>query len=178
MFTPASDRAALATTANYEDAEVQFGMGLKFASGTGVPQDYAQAADWYRKAANQNHPLAQFNLAVMCAQGQGMDRDDAAAAGWFERAANQGDAGAQFTLARTCHRASLRGAPAETREYRIEAYKWYRLAAAQGYQGSETACTALILSMTREDVACGNERLASFKPEDARLPVLGETSAC
>ena len=58
--------------ADYENAEVQFGMGLKFASGKGVVLNYVQAAEWYRKAAEQNHSLAQFNLGMMFAHGQGV----------------------------------------------------------------------------------------------------------
>ena len=54
-------------------------------------------------------------------------------------------------------------------EARIEAYKWYRLAAAQGYQGSAAASTALIYSMTREDVAIGDRRATAFMATEARV---------
>src|SRR6185436_2978397 len=37
-------REATSLDANYEDADVQFGMGLKFANSEGTPPDYAQAA--------------------------------------------------------------------------------------------------------------------------------------
>ena len=80
--------AMVPATVDLADAEVQFGLGLKFASGTGAAQDYAQAADWYRKAAEQNHGLAQFNLGTMYARGQGVARDDAQSVVWFGRAAN------------------------------------------------------------------------------------------
>ncbi|EET45192.1 hypothetical protein NEISICOT_01187 [Neisseria sicca ATCC 29256] len=32
--------------------------------GQGVRQDHAQAAQWYRKAAEQGHAVAQYNLGV------------------------------------------------------------------------------------------------------------------
>src|ERR1019366_3428360 len=121
------------------DAEVQFGLGLKFASGAGEAQDYAQAADWYRKAAEQNHLLAQFNLGMMYANGQGVAKDDAQSMIWFGRAANLGDAGGQYKMGRSCQRASMDGLPADAPEARIEAYKWYQLSAAQGYKNSEGA---------------------------------------
>ena len=158
--TPAREVAS--PTTDYGDAEVQFSMGLKFANGEGAAQDFAQAAEWYRKAADQNHSLAQFNLGMMCSQGQGMGRDDAQSVIWFGKAARLGDAGAQFHLGRSCHRASFGGGLDAAPESRIEAYKWYRLAAAQGYQGSEAAGTTLVLSMTREDVADANRRIAEF----------------
>lgn len=159
------------TKADLGDAEVQFGMGLKFANGEGATRDYAQAAEWYHKAADQSHSLAQFNLGMMYASGQGVSRNAAQSVMWFGRAARQGDAGAQFVLGESCHRAALQGERENAPESRIEAYKWYRLAAAQGYQDSETAYNTLSLNMTREDVAAGNKRVAEFKigkPENPR----------
>ncbi len=149
--------------ADHDDAEVQFHLGLKFASGTGAAQNYAKAVEWYRKAADQNHFLAQFNLGMMYAYGQGVARDAVQSRMWLDKAAQHGDAGAQFHLGDNCHRASFTQLPADASESRIEAYKWYRLAAAQGYQGSESAHATLTLNMTREDVAAGNERVAAFE---------------
>jgi hypothetical protein len=156
------DQDAVAPSADSGSAEVQFGMGLKFANGKGVDQDYVQAATWYRKAAEQSHALAQFNLGTMYAAGQGVAQDEAASAVWFDKAAHLGDAGAQFNLGKSCHRASFRGQAKDAPEARIEAYKWYRLAAAQGYRGSDAAGTALIANMTREDVVAGDRRVAAF----------------
>ena len=160
---PTSDLEMASPKPDFGDAEVQFGMGLKFATDTGAAQDYGQAADWYLKAAAQNHSLAQFNLGVMYAQGHGVARDAAQSAMWFGKAAKLGDAGAQFHLGDSCQRASFKQAQAEASESRIEAYKWYRLAAAQGYRDSEKAWTTLILNMTRADVVVGNQRVAAFE---------------
>jgi TPR repeat protein len=164
------DLEATPPAADYGDADVQFGMGLKFANGEGATRDYAQAAGWYHKAADQSHSLAQFNLGMMYANGQGVSRNAAQSAMWFGRAARQGDAGAQFNLGESCHRASLQGERKDAPESRIEAYKWYRLAAAQGYLDSETAYKTLTLNMTREDVAAGNSRVAEFKVENPKHP--------
>ncbi len=147
---------------DYSDADVQFSQGVKFASGAGVAQDYPQAADWYRKAAAQNHGLAQFNLGTMYAHGQGVVRDDAQSLVWFGRAANLGDAGGQYKMGRSCERASLDGLPAGAPEARIEAYKWFQLSAAQGYKKSEGAYAPLTFKMTRADVAEANQRVANF----------------
>ena|SRR5664280_185677 len=151
--------------ADYENAEVQFSMGLKFASGRGAALDYVQAAEWYRKAAEQNHFLAQFNLGMMYAHGQGVVRDAVQSRMWLGKAAQRGDAGAQFHLGDNYQRASFRQAPEDASESRIEAYKWYRLAGAQGYQGSEMAHATLTINMTRADVAAGNQRVAAYKME-------------
>jgi TPR repeat protein len=148
---------------DYGDAEVQFGMGLKFANDKGAAQDYAQAAEWYHKAAVQNHSLAQFNLGMMYARGQGVTPDPVQSRMWFDKAAQQGDAGAQFVLGDSCQRASLELLPVNASESRIEAYKWFCLAAAQGYKGSQTASITLTLNMTRDDVTAGNQRVAAFE---------------
>ena len=160
---PVSDPEMASAKADYTDAEVQFGMGFKFAADPGAAPDYRQAAEWYHKAAEQNHSLAQFNLGVMYAKGQGVVRDAAQSAMWFGKAAHLGDAGAQYHMGDSCHRASVVQGPADAAESRIEAYKWYRLAAAQDYRNSIMAWSNLTLNMTRADVAAGDQRVAAFE---------------
>ena len=63
-----------------------------------MPQDYAEAVKWYRKAADQGDAAAQFNLGVMYATGQGVPQDYAEAVKWYRKAAEQGHAGAQYNL--------------------------------------------------------------------------------
>jgi TPR repeat protein len=48
--------------------------------GWGVPQDYAQAAIWYRKAAEQGSAEAQFNLGLLYDNGLGVPLDYSQAA--------------------------------------------------------------------------------------------------
>jgi len=143
-------------------AEAQFGLGLNLALG---PQNYAEAADWYFKAADQDHRLAQFNLGQMFAQGQGVTRNDATAVMWFRRAANGGDAGAQFHLADHCGRAAVQGSETSESESRIESYKWFKLAAAQGYGDALARSDSATLRMTHEEVAEGNRRVTVFGEE-------------
>jgi TPR repeat protein len=47
-----------------------------------VLQDYAEAARWYRKAAEQGNAIAQTNLGTMYFQGQGVPQDYAEAVRW------------------------------------------------------------------------------------------------
>lgn len=160
--------ATIKAKADSGDADAQFGLGFKYANCDGEAQDYVQAAQWYLKAADQSHSLAQFNLAVMYAKGQGVPKDDAQAVVWFQKAALQGDAGAQFNLGVREHRASGAGLAKDALESKIEAYKWYHLAAAQGYRGSAAACESVNLSMTAEQVADGNRRAAEFRAASAQ----------
>ena len=57
---------------------------------------------------------------------------------------------------------------ADPLESKIEAYKWFHLAANQGYQGSIAAFETLTLSLTREQVTDGNQRVAAFLVETAK----------
>jgi len=145
------------------DPEVQFGLGVQFANSPGNALDYACAAQWYRKAADQNHSLAQFNLGMMYSQGQGVPLDDAQALVWIRKAADRGDAGAQHNLGTRCYRASISGPRENAPESRIEASKWFQLAAAQGYLGSDAACERVTLSLSRDEVAEAGRRTTRFQ---------------
>jgi TPR repeat protein len=151
--------------AEHGDAEAQFSLGLKFASGgPAALEDYTQAAHWYLKAASQNHALAQFNLGLMFADGQGVAQDDAKALMWMRMAALQGDAGAQYHLGLRSRRDSFEGLPKDALESNLEAYKWFRLAAAQGYRASNAACDSIAIGLTRDQVVEGNHRADACIP--------------
>ena len=64
----------------------------------GVPQDYAKALQWNRKAAAQGVAEAQYNLGVIYKFGLGVPQDYAKALQWYRKAAEQGVAKAQFNL--------------------------------------------------------------------------------
>ena len=54
-----------------------------YVNGQGVPQDYAEAVKWTRKAAEMGHASAQFNLGLMYNKGQGVPKDYVQAHKWF-----------------------------------------------------------------------------------------------
>ena len=59
---------------------------------------YAEAAAWWRKAAEQDNAPAQLNLGVMYQNGVGVTQDYVQAVQWYRKSAEQGDATAQLTL--------------------------------------------------------------------------------
>jgi cell division septation protein DedD len=61
-----------------------------YSYGEGVPVDYAIAAKWYRKAAEQSYGVAQYNLGVLYAEGKGVPQDNDEAVKWLTLAANGG----------------------------------------------------------------------------------------
>lgn len=67
--------------------------------GRGVARDAAQAAYWYRKAADQGDPNAQNQLGYLYTWGIGVERDFAQAARWFTRASGYGSEPAKLNLA-------------------------------------------------------------------------------
>ena len=123
--TETDDIAALRVMANAGDAEAQLSLGVMYANEHVVPQDYAQAVAWYRKAAEQGHAAAQFNLGSAYDLGQGVPQDYAQAAVWFRKAAEQGLAATQFNLGNAY--ANGQGVP---QDY-VEAHKWFNLAASR-----------------------------------------------
>lgn len=55
----------------------------------GVTKDYAAAASWMRKSAEQGNDRAQFSLSTMYAEGVGVPKDKAKQIEWLEKAAWQ-----------------------------------------------------------------------------------------
>lgn len=105
----------------------QFNVGVLYAAGLAVPQDFSQAARWYQLAAEHGHALAQCNLGALYETGQGVIQDDREAIRWYRLAAEQGNAGGQNNLGRMYEEG--RGVPRNA----SEALGWYQKAAARGH---------------------------------------------
>ena len=80
------------------NALAELGLGVMYANGQGVPQDYAQAMVWYLKAAEQGDADAQALVGVMYVNGHGVPQDYTQALIWYRKAADQGNGQAQFGL--------------------------------------------------------------------------------
>jgi TPR repeat protein len=142
------------------DAETNNTLGVIYASRGEA--GFVAAAGYFQKAADQGHSIAQNNLALMHAAGLGMNKNWGEATRWFERGAAQGDAGAQYHLGVHCHRASMLHDGGPVRESRIEAYKWFQLAAQQGYWKADVCLERVNLQMDREEVTEAARRVSSF----------------
>ena len=79
----------LLQSAEQGDPKAQYELGLMYAKGDGVPEDYQEAVKWYRKAAEQGQASAQSKLGGMYYLGQGVPTDYKEAAKWFQLAAEQ-----------------------------------------------------------------------------------------
>ena len=77
------------------DIIAQFVLGFSYQEGKtqGVPQDYAEAAKWYRLAADQGYFAAMHELGLMYFEGKGVPQDYITAYVWLNLAAARSPAG-------------------------------------------------------------------------------------
>jgi hypothetical protein len=143
------------------DAASQVLVGESYAAGIGVAQDYSQAADWYRKAAEQGSVTGQLHLAALYRDGGGKHfaRDMVQAAAWYRKAAEQGDVGAQATLGVLYSMGQ--GLP----QNYVEAYYWLDLAAqVKGPNQEKYAANRQMIGthITADELADVEERVAKW----------------
>lgn len=88
-------------TANPElsSPDAQFALGLMYANGKGVARDPNTAAQWFLKAARQNHREAQYRIGEMYKEGIGVKTNLKQAKTWLSKAANSGIVKASRALA-------------------------------------------------------------------------------
>lgn len=109
------------------DANIHFNLANYFY--LGAERGYfLDAIKWYRKAAEQQHPIAQYQLGIC--YNESYIKDYAEAVKWFGNSAKQGYAPAQFQLGK-CYENGF----GVEQDYR-EAMRWYYKAAENGHQGA------------------------------------------
>ena len=87
--SPPSGKDNVSRQADQGNAEAQYVLGGMYYEGKNVPQDYAEAIKWYRKAADQGHAGAQFALGFMYVVGRGVPQDHVQSYFWFSLAASR-----------------------------------------------------------------------------------------
>ena len=127
--------------------EAQFYLGVMYAKGRGIPQDFQKALHWYRLAAEQGFPKAMANLGGMYSKGYGVPKDYAQAIHWYEEAAAQQLPEAQYNLG-----VMYKEGHGVARDL-VKAHMWFNLAASQGHRESYRARTLVSKMMTPEQIA-------------------------
>ena len=129
-----------------------------------MPQDYAEAAKWYRKAAEQGDTDSQNRLATLYLAGDGVAQDFAEAAKWYRKAAEQGDIEAQNELG------SLYGNGQGVPQDLVEAYRWFEIAATRDagtdFETHDNAVKnrdIVAAKMTPEQIAEAQELVKAWK---------------
>ncbi|MDR3371401.1 tetratricopeptide repeat protein [Rhodoferax sp.] len=80
--------------------ESQYEVGLMYANGVGVAQDFVQAIYWIRQAAEKGHAPAQYLLATSYGSGDVVEQDHHQALKWYMKAAEQEHPKAIYKLSR------------------------------------------------------------------------------
>ena len=79
-------------------AQVQ--VGYLYEVGDGLPQNNAEAARWYARAADLGNPQAACNLGHLYEAGTGVDEDWVTAAKWYRKSADQHNRRCEASMAR------------------------------------------------------------------------------
>lgn len=90
-----SERIKLSALAIKGDAQAQADLGQLLEKGRGTAVDPKEAAEWYRKAADQGNQDGQHRLGALYAQGLGVTRDLVEAYMWLSIAAGHPSGGTE-----------------------------------------------------------------------------------
>jgi len=126
-----ADIAKLRVLAAQGNADAEFGLGERYETGNGVPQDDKAAAEWNLKAARQGHAHAQYTIGFCYDQCLGIAQDHKAAIEWLLKAARQGHAAAQTNTGASYERGK------GVEQDHDQAMAWYLTAAQQGDAGAQ-----------------------------------------
>jgi uncharacterized protein len=124
-----------------------------------IPPDYAAAASWYGKAAENGVAVAQERLGFQYANGLGVTQDHAAAASWYRKAADQGYANAQASLGLMYVFGN--GVP---QDY-VTAHMWFDLASARGNRDAVRDRDKIASQMTPEQTAAAQKLAREWTPK-------------
>jgi hypothetical protein len=86
-------------TAQTGDPEAMTNVGEIYERGLGVEPNYAEAANWYQKAADKNYSRAVFNLGTLYEQGLGVPQDQLKALNLYRQASGLSEDSLIYTSA-------------------------------------------------------------------------------
>jgi TPR repeat protein len=183
----------------------EYNLGVRYAFGTGVKQDYKKAADLFLKAAMQGLADAQYNLGALYDNGLGVVKDPVRAVIWYHSAAEQNHPSAELNLglayangtgvaqdyaeaARWFRRAADQGVVTAqynlaalyangrgVEESRVDAYAWFNIAAASGDLEARDQMRRAAETMTAQQLKAA--RALSLKlAEGVKRPIPGTVS--
>ncbi len=116
--------------------EAQFEIGCIYATGDGVKKNLAEAARWWKIAAERGEYKSQYLLAVAYYNGEGVKKNKSECLKWLRKSAAQGYDWAQFDLGTLYYQGD------GVQQNVNEALKLWRLAAQQGNKDAKEALNA------------------------------------
>ena len=162
----------------------QSALGKFYHGGLGVKQDDKEAAQWFRKAADQGDAESQFALSVMYSTGIVFKKDEVEGEAWLRKAADQGytaaaqmlytaelrkkgehgDLHAQYTLCKMYDFGQW------VESNKAEAYFWISLAASKDATYSLLRDT-IGFTLKDEQLTAEKKRAGEWKPTSASSAV-------
>ena len=97
-------------------------LGLKFADGKGVKQDYGEAMRWYKKAADAGNTDAMANIGQLYQNANGVDMNCDQAMSWYRKSADAGNAPAMLDVGSLYENGQCADKSSD------EAMRWYKKA--------------------------------------------------
>ncbi len=125
--------AGLMLKARQGSARDQYLVGLLYERGQGLPQDYAEAAQWYGKAAKQGLAKAQLSLGNLYDKGLGVPQSYEKAYRWYRQASAGGNAQAMYFVGSMLYNGD--GVPAD----RTQAATWFQRSMNAGFAPAKAA---------------------------------------
>jgi uncharacterized protein len=129
--------------------------------GLGVALDHAEAARWYRQAAQRGEAKAQYNLGDLYLRGEGVPLDESAAFSWFQKAALQGHSGARIMLG------SMLAVGCGTQKDIQSAYLWLSAASLQGDPRGDATLHSLERQLTPFQIDKAKIQARSLPPANS-----------
>lgn len=123
--------ASLVIAAKQGDPLALFEIGARYSDGRGVDGDFAEAAKWYRMAADKGFAPAMYRLANLYENGTGVERNVGTAKHYYAMAAEMGNASAMHNLA------VIYASGADGVQDYPSAAKWFSRAAELGISDSQ-----------------------------------------
>jgi len=125
LAQPPAGRPPLRQRAAAGDPEAQFTLGKNYEAGrSGLKKDYAEAASWYRKSADQGNVYAQASLGILYHSGKGLPHDDVQAEMWFSISADHAPKDDRDTIVEMRDSVAARLTPDQVAEARRMAHAW------------------------------------------------------
>lgn len=145
-----------AANLGYAPAQLRL-AGLYQDGGAGLAPDEAEARAWARRAAEAGEPRAMHFYAMQLYDGVGGARNRVEALAWLTKAAGAGRVDSQYNVAQLLEKGDEGVAP-----NRVEAFKWYMIAARRGDQQALAAVQRLTGGLSVADRRTAREAADAF----------------
>ena len=181
------------------DAHAEFEIAAIYTEGRVVPQDFAQAATWYQRSADQGFAPAEYRLGSLYESGKGVSKDVNIALQWYEKAALAGNRMSMHNLASLYAGGALGKQQFDKAAQWFEqaanlgltdsqfnlgmlyarglgvaqslkdSYKWFAIAALTGDKDAAKARDDIARSLDADTVKSLGDEVAAFKPQQINL---------